>query len=54
MESEAFHSMKIEETIKRICKVFNFFLTATWLPHGPLWAILKGTTSLNPMLITAF
>ena len=24
-----------------------FFLTAIWLTHGQLWAILKGTASLT-------
>ena len=27
-------------------RVLNFFSTAIWLPHGQLWAILKGTASL--------
>ena len=26
---------------------FFFFLPAIWLPHGQLWAILKGTASLT-------
>ena len=26
---------------------FFFFLTAIWLTHGQLWAILKGTASLT-------
>ena len=26
---------------------FSFFLTATWLPQGHLWAILKGAASLT-------
>ena len=30
------------------------FLTAIWLPHGQFWAIIGGTASLNPMLMTAF
>ena len=25
----------------------NFFVTTIWLPHGQLWAILKGTVSLT-------
>ena len=24
-----------------------FFLTAIWLPHGQLWAIIEGTASLT-------
>ena len=24
-----------------------FFLTAVWLPHGQLWAIIEGTASLT-------
>ena len=26
---------------------FDFFLTAIWLSHGQLWAILEGTASLT-------
>lgn len=33
---------------------FEFFLTAMWLSHGQLWAILEGDSLANPMLITAF
>ena len=33
---------------------FCLFLTTIWLSHGQLWAILKGTASITPMLITAF
>ena len=25
----------------------QFFLTAIWLPHGKLWAIIEGTASLT-------
>ena len=34
-----------------------FFLTAIWLPHSQLWAIIKaieGGSLIQPMLITAF
>ena len=31
-----------------------FFLTAIWLPHGQLWAIIGGDSLTHPMLITAF
>ena len=27
--------------------VLTFFLTAIWLPHGQLWAIIEGTASLT-------
>ena len=33
---------------------FEFFLTAIWLSHGQLWAILEGDSLTNPILITAF
>ena len=29
------------------CFKQGVFLTAIWLPHGQLWAIIKGTASLN-------
>ena len=35
------------DTITSPCDTF-FFLTAIWLTHGQLWAILKGTASLTP------
>lgn len=28
-------------------------LSAIWLPHSHLWAIIKGTASFYPMIITA-
>ena len=32
---------------KKTAIFFFFFLTAIWLTHGQLWAILKGTASLT-------
>ena len=32
---------------KRSLQEFFFFLTAIWLTHGQLWAILRGTASLT-------
>ena len=30
----------------QLLKEINIFLTAIWLPHGQLWAIIKGAASL--------
>ena len=37
----------IKEKINFFFFFFFFFLTAIWLTHGQLWAILKGTASLT-------
>ena len=31
----------------------NFFLTATWLPNGQLWATVEGGSLTKSMLLTA-
>ena len=37
------------EELAFLCMVFQqeLFLTAIWLSHGQLWAILEGTASLT-------
>ena len=34
--------------------VCQAFLTAIWLPHGQIWATVKGGSLTNPMLVTAY
>ena len=40
---------KLSSTVVAHAKhfLFYFFLSATWLPHGQLWAIIEGTASLT-------
>ena len=45
---------KIIVKYRRKIIVWYFFLTAIWLPHGQLWAIIGGDSLTHPMLITAF